>query len=36
MRVRIATRIQESMVFDQTAAPKAARIRKGILTGTTG
>ncbi len=36
MHVRIATRVQESVVFDATASPKAMRIRKGLLTGTTG
>jgi predicted metalloprotease with PDZ domain len=36
MHVRIATRVQESVVFDANASPKAMRIRKGLLTGTTG
>ena len=33
MRVRISVRVQESVVFDQNASPRALRIRKGILTG---
>jgi predicted metalloprotease with PDZ domain len=36
MKVRITTRIHDSAVFDRSASPKALRIRKGILTGTTG
>jgi predicted metalloprotease with PDZ domain len=36
MRIRISVRVQESMGFDANASPKAIRIRKGILTGTSG
>ncbi|HEX9564872.1 MAG TPA: PDZ domain-containing protein [Gemmatimonadaceae bacterium] len=36
MRVRHRVRTVESLVFDRSASPKAARIRAGILRGTTG
>jgi len=36
MRIRISVRVQESMGYDANASPKAIRIRKGILTGTSG
>lgn len=36
LRVQHAIRTQQSIVFDRNASPKALKIRKGILTGTTG
>jgi predicted metalloprotease with PDZ domain len=36
MPVRLRIRTVESVVFDRSASPKAARIRTGILRGTTG
>jgi predicted metalloprotease with PDZ domain len=36
LRVRLAVRTQESVQFDRNASPRALRIRRGILTGTTG
>jgi predicted metalloprotease with PDZ domain len=36
LRIRVLTRTQDSVQFDRSASPKAMRIRKGILTGTTG
>lgn len=35
MTVREATRVEERLEFDRSAGPKAARIRAGILRGTT-
>lgn len=34
MRVRLTARTEQSLQFDRTASPKALRIRRGILTGT--
>lgn len=36
LQLQFAIRTQSSVVFDRNASPKALRIRKGILTGTTG
>jgi predicted metalloprotease with PDZ domain len=33
MAVQMSTRTERQLVFDRTASPKAARIRRGILTG---
>lgn len=35
MAVRVVVRTQESVQFDRSAAPKALRIRRGLLSGTT-
>jgi hypothetical protein len=35
MRVRMAVRVNQSVVADPNASPKALRIRRGILTGST-
>lgn len=35
MRVKLLVRTEQSIHFDRNASPKALRIRKGILTGTT-
>jgi predicted metalloprotease with PDZ domain len=36
MKVRTTVRVEQSIVTDLNASPKALRIRRGILTGTTG
>lgn len=35
MTVRVVVRTQESVQFDRSASPKALRVRRGLLTGTT-
>jgi predicted metalloprotease with PDZ domain len=35
MVVRVVVRTQESVQFDRSASPKALRVRRGLLTGTT-
>jgi len=33
MVIQMSTRVERQLVFDRTASPKAARVRRGILTG---